>query len=321
MVVLASCKAQGFLRVSENDIVTLMEATNPEMGFVYVRLDDGTIGKIPRSAIRIDLHTSNLYLESIRDAVKAPKLLWNAIAQKVVTPHEVYEMLVVSGLMYEGLCCLFQEEISEHPLDTEFMRGSSPATMLAGAIFQGDTACKWLASAITQIFKEITYKDVDWTHVSLLNAVQVSIIVLLQRAPDVPGEVALLLKALQSVSSVRMAGSYFCLRFLCPALALHAKSTVTLAKALQLVANAVDPPESSFMFQIQSDLQSLQQPMEQIVRMASSVSTLFYQSVPHSLKQPASRLYLFLRNNGVTLQNLTDETVKRAEQMLERYGE
>lgn len=319
VTVAAACRVQGFLRVSENDIVTIMEATNPEPGIVYARGNDGVVGRLPQAAVHIDIHTSNLYLEALRVAVKSPVVLWDAMLRQVVSASELRDMLLVTGLLYDGLVGLFQQESDRHPHETEFLRDCSPATSLAGVILQSDAATKWLARVVTEARLQHTAKHSEEhsTAESLLNGVQVLIATLLQRTTDIPNEVALTLKALRHVSSPRIAASFFCLRFLGPSL-IQSKSMVQLAKALQLVANGVDPAEESPMFVIREGLQLLQPSLEQFVDSVSLCSSSFYHCVPYPLVQSAASLYanIYGRTSNTLI---TPDTIAKAENSLRPY--
>lgn len=293
-----------------------MEATNPEPGIVYARGNDGVVGRLPQAAVRIDIHTSNLYLEALRVAVKSPVVLWDAMLRQVVSASELRDMLLVTGLLYDGLVGLFQQESDRHPHETEFLRDCSPAASLAGVILQSDAATKWLARVVIEARLQPKQSEEHSTPESLLNGVQVLIATLLQRTTDIPNEVALTLKALRHVSSPRIAASFFCLRFLGPSL-IQSKSMVQLAKALQLVANGVDPAEESPMFVIREGLQLLQSSLEQFVDSVSLCSSSFYHCVPCPLVQSAATLYAYIYGNSDTL--ITPDTIAKAENSLRQY--
>ncbi len=131
-----------------------------------------------------------------------------------------------------------------------------------------------------------------------------------------PEELVILLKALGESSDTAqiqtLQPQIFFLRFICPGLAQPltlggldavpeemAKSMLALAKALQLVANQVDPSEDSFAFPIKDVLRD-QYP--QVVRIFTAVGTLQRgrpsPPVIKSLVDPARYIYILLCGLG-----------------------
>lgn len=350
--VVASCKLKGYLRVQEGDRVDLLGATHPEPGIVYARFG-GETGRIIRSAVKIDAHTSNLYLNAVKIAVfEAPQLLWNAIENQIVSAADVHDMLVASGFLFEGISALVGMEAREKErrhLSAEFMRDASPAMALASQIMGSAAATKWRESLLRTLVSRIRAVT-EWTPIALLDLVETAFEFLQREALNLTTEMALLLKAVGETSSIQMAGSFFCLRFLCPCLVqpqacggLHesdlggdiTKALMSLAKTLQLIANGVDPSEGSFSYPIRKELLFFQESMTRVCnRMIGAIEKTGMKSIERILLEPAATFFKYACQESQTkaildLKERLGETkdihkvptaILEAETMLKSYG-
>ncbi len=263
-------KMRGFLAVGEGDVVTLMEAQHVEPGMVVCRAN-GEVGKVPRSAVLLTKHSWNAYLEVLPWLVRHPAFLEQLLLSGF-SAADLVVLLAGKNLLREALALLFQRELTEKAarhLENETFRQESPAMSVAAALLSMPAVREFRTSLVSLAVSALARSNGDAD--SLLHVLEHMFTQLERMAEMAPPELVILMQSLRRLGSnnSRLQASLFFLRFVCPALVQPVEvggvaavdehvshALILLAKAVQLVANQVEPAEGSFFFKGADKLRS-----------------------------------------------------------------
>lgn len=265
VVVNVKLKMPGFLQVSDGEFVTLMEVHNLPDGLVMCKSKSGEVGRLFSNAVQVSVHSWNLYLDVLPFLISHPEFLVAVIKDNVVESSRLVEMLLAKVLLKPALEALLERE------ESAFREGlmlfffclnfferneslASPAMHLAGSLLSLSSLNGFKRSFV-QYAVVLVSKSNNWGPEDIVKALPQFLTYLDGLASNPPPALVLFLQALNSVpNAMSMKSSIFFLRFVCPALVQPCAVTnsssmseettsrlVHFSKALQLVANKVDP--------------------------------------------------------------------------------
>ena len=220
--------------------------------------------------------------------------------------------LFVSGDLFQALCSLFELEAAES--GNVAFRTESPPMQFAAAVLSLDTLVEFRYKFVGHVAVCVMQR-VAWTPKTLARVVKDCIKYLVKNVSKMPEELVTLIKALGVSSRAAQDGGLqrqiFFLRYLCPGLAQPlqygglenvpeemGKSMLAVAKALQLVANEVDPSEESFAFPIRNELRSEHAVVAKLLRSIEALERgVPSPPVEKSLRDPAKFVFASLSQN------------------------
>ena len=255
-------KMRGCLSVSEGDVVTLMEAQNVEPGMIVCRAA-GETGKVPRNAVLLDQHCWNVYLEALPLLVRYPAWLERMV--EAVPAADMVQMLAAKGLLREALATLFRREVADKAarhLVNETFRQESPAMALTSALLALPAVRACFREAVGVAASRVAAARGELGPRAVADVLEALFAQLAGVAEHAPPELVLLMQTLRRLDAEAGGGNWqasvFFLRCLCPALVQPvelgglpavdytvAQGLMRVAKAVQVVANRLDPPPGS----------------------------------------------------------------------------
>lgn len=292
----------GHVQVEEEDRVTLYQAENVEEWLVMVRKEqsngggEGELGRVPVGALCLNKSLLNADLDVLEVLADHPALLRSVINHTKTSVSFLVEMAIARGLLKVFLTELVRSEIQEkmaHSCEMEALRSDSPAVRLIGALFQRPASQAFCLDAVTYVLQGIR-KRADWTSVDIRAVIEDALIFLKKSSSggSFPEELSAVIFSVRNAafaclmarSPWTLAGSVLFLRLLCPALAMpHAslKATpaeteklMTVAKALQLLANRTRPQEGSVLESMSTYLEVRCEDLQSILQHCSSSNVL-----------------------------------------------
>lgn len=181
-------------------------------------------------------------------------------------------MFHVRRLLYPAILCLLQLEADENKkkgVEYETFRTETAAMLFVSAVLGLDTMQMYKQNFVSECTVFVMSK-LSWNAKQMGKVVKEALKMLCDTTDRMPEELIQVLKAFHATASnTEFQASVFFLRYLCPGLAQPEvaggmdkvpdnlkKSLLQLAKALQLVANKVDPAEGTFAYPILKELQA-----------------------------------------------------------------
>ena len=177
----------------------------------------------------------------------------------------------------------------------------SPAMLLAGSLLSLPSLSLFKEKFVKFALELVTSSN-SWEPSEVVEAIPDFLAFLTSIALEAPPVLVVFLQSIASVkNSLSVKSSVFFLRFVCPALAQPGKvleneiseeactRLLQFSKAVQLVANKVDPPEHSGLFPFAAKLKSNLSKVEDLLN--KICNGLAVADVPNSVLRPAARLY------------------------------
>lgn len=294
----------------------------------------GLSKKSSDGAISVANHDKNEYLEVCDFLVNFPEVTATMIPK--LAPFHVVDialMLQVRGKLYDALLALMQLEYQENKrrgVAAETFRTETSAVLLISAVMSLDNVMDYRQTFISDCVGFVMQRF-SWNAKALAKVVKSAIKALQETSHRMPEELVSVIKALHQVAPEmpQFQASLFFLRFLCPGLAQPQekggldkipddmkRNLMELAKALQLIANRVDPAEHAFSYPIRADLQSMYRPVEKLFeKITNGGNGATSPPVTKSLEEPARATLKALK-----FCELQGDSLSKWQEFNERFG-
>ena len=231
-------------------------------------------GKLKQTSTEIPLidHSQNRYLDVCDFLVAYPEAMAQLLP-KLEAFHviDICLMFQVRGQLSQALRALMKLEYDDNKargVAAETFRSETPVVLLVSAVMGLDNVIAYRQAFVDNVVG-LVMQRLNWSPKALAKVLRGALKSLVDTADRMPEELVTVVKALHNVAPdmPQLHASLFFLRLLCPALAQPRekggldvipsdlkRSLLELAKALQLIANRVDPADNSFCKPIEADL-------------------------------------------------------------------
>ena len=291
----------NFLKIKDGDKLMLTTNQNIKYNTLNV-ISNGKVGRVPISALSLDIHSWNIYLEAI-DLITSDIDLMLSIINSL-EDHDIddfVKLLIANKSLNNVLKDLFYVEINDklkRNLITELFRSVSPSIKIITAILNdtnNSSLKKFKNDFIEKVIELVEQNN------SLKDIIEKCCYYLISLPSEsIPCEIVIILRALRdtllrfkefSNNDISiLLGSIFFLRFICPSLSqLENKNMLTIAKILQLISNQTEATNDNNLLELDGLLKLYKQLSEFLIRISSM-------PIPHlshneSLIKLAARYY------------------------------
>lgn len=315
-VIVSIGRSSDYIAVGEGDFVDVLDASGLRRGEMAVQTQGGRRGVIPRHALHITPHTSNIYIGEIYRILRPHPHLVATICESDFPLWDFVQILLVASDKEDAVEWAFQMLMAMENTHEQPLRADSPVISLIAA-FREQPAIQELRRSIVEkllnLLNPPSPRSSNWGRKksgSILNTsverlADICFLFMMWLTQDVPPpELCVLIKGLASNSNTKweLITSCICLRLFAPAIAqpadilnrpLPPEITVAmgkLAKMIQISANQVAPLEESPFHSAKQELEK----MGQIFTRWCQQMVLGCETLPiptHSLVLPAVELY------------------------------
>lgn len=291
----------NFLKIKDGDKLMLTTNQNTNYNTLNV-ISNGKVGRVPISALSLDIHSWNIYLEVI-DLITSDIDLMLSIINSL-EEHDIddfVKLIIANKSLNNVLKDLFYVEINDklqRNLITELFRSITPSIKIMTAIL--NDANNISLKKFKDDFIELIIKLIEQNN-SVNDIIEKCCYYLISLPSEsIPCEIIIILRALRDTllrfkefnnnDISILLGSIFFLRFICPSLSqLENKNTLMIAKILQLISNQTEPNNDNNLLELNGLLQLYRQISDFLIRISSMpVPHLLYNG---SLIKLAARYY------------------------------